>query len=153
MAPQASSNPSAGPSLLVLGPPYSSHGLRSASRFPNQDPAAKGRGPVVGVGPPGPAQGPAHQPFHIPPTGSSPAHLPLEERLVGGAAREEEHVDEVNQDAGGRGSAGGREAQPLVDDQEDQVAEQPQQEDQLGEGLQQQPVPLAEVPGAGAGAK
>ena len=55
----------------------------------------------------------------------------------------------MDEDAGGRGSAGGRDAQPLVGDQEDEVAEQPQQEDQLGEGLQQQPVPLAEVPGAG----
>lgn len=136
---------SAGPSTsLLVSPPQVCIPLSRPGS------AAKGRGPVVGVDPPGPAQGHTHQPFHAPPTGPGPAHLPLEELPVGGAAREEEHVDEVDQDAGGRGSAGSREAQPLVDDQEDQVAEQPQQEDQLGEGLQQQPVPLAEVPGAGA---
>lgn len=57
----------------------------------------------------------------------------------------------MDEDAGGRGGVGGREPQPLVDDQEDEVAEQRQQEDQLGDGLQQQPVPLAKVPAAGAG--
>ena len=53
--------PSAGPSLLVLGPPSSSHGLRSASRFPDQDPEAKGRGPVVGVGRPPTLPHPTHR--------------------------------------------------------------------------------------------
>lgn len=100
-----------------------------------------------------PSTSPAHSPRPAPAAQSgprrpaAPAYLPGEERRVGAAAGEEEHVDEVDKDAGRR--AGGGDEQPLVDDQEDEVAKQPQEEDQLGQGLQEQPVPLAEVPVGG----
>ena len=50
----------------------------------------------------------------------------------------EEHVDEVDEDAGGHLGVTGREGQPLVDDHEDQVAKQAQQEQQLREEYQVQ---------------
>lgn len=34
------------------------------------------------------------------------AYLPMEEQMIGGVLREEEHIDEVNEDTGGRGGAG-----------------------------------------------
>lgn len=74
------------------------------------------------------------------------AYLPMEECPIGGTLREEEHVDKVNEDAGGRGGPVGPDLQPLVDNEEHEVAEEAQQEDELRQCLQQKPVGLAKVP-------
>lgn len=77
------------------------------------------------------------------------SYLPPVERQVAGVGGEEEHVDEVDEDAGGHHGVGGAERHPLVEDEEDEVAEERQEENHLGQQLQHQPVPLLEVPGQG----
>ena len=57
----------------------------------------------------------------------------------------EEHVDEVDEDAGSQAGVGGPEGQPLVEDHEHQVAEETQQEEQLREEHQVHVVALPEV--------
>lgn len=74
-------------------------------------------------------------------------YLPWVEREVLGIGGEEEHVDEVNEDAGGHQGVSSTELDPLVEDEEDQVAKKRQEENHLWEELQDQPVPLLEVPG------
>lgn len=76
-------------------------------------------------------------------------YLPPVEREVASVGGEEEHVDEVDEDAGGHQGVGGTEFDPLVEDEEDEVAEESQEENHLGQELQYQPVPLLEVPGQG----
>lgn len=66
-----------------------------------------------------------------PPTPSL-AHLPRVERLSR-ASLHEEHVNEVDKDAGSSLGVLCREGQPLIDDHEDQVAEEAEQEKQLGQ--------------------
>jgi len=84
----------------------------------------------------------------VPPT-SAGGYLALVEREVVGVGGEEEHVDEVDEDAGGHPGVGGAELDPLVEDEEDEIAEERQEENQLGQELQDQPVPLLEVPRQG----
>jgi hypothetical protein len=57
--------------------------------------------------------------------------------MIGGVLREEEHIDEVNEDTGGRGGASSWDIHPLVDNEEHKVAKETQQEDELRQGLQQ----------------
>lgn len=58
----------------------------------------------------------------------------------------EEHVDEVDEDAGSLTRVHRREGQPLVEDHEDQVAEEAQQEEQLRKEDQVQIELFLEVP-------
>ena len=57
----------------------------------------------------------------------------------------EEHVDEVDEDAGSQAGVRGPEGQPLVEDHEHQVAKETQQEEQLREEHQEHVVALPEV--------
>ena len=58
----------------------------------------------------------------------------------------DEHVGEVDEDAGGVSGGVRREGQPLVDDHEDQVAKQTQQEEQLWDEDQDDVEPVPKVP-------
>lgn len=78
--------------------------------------------------------------------GSQKCYLPPVEREVVSVGGEEKHVDEVDEDAGGHLGVDGAELDPLVEDEEDEVAKERQQEDDLRQELQHQPVPLSEVP-------
>lgn len=49
------------------------------------------------------------------------------------ASLHEEHVNEMDEDAGSSLGVSRREGQPLIDDHEDQVAEETEQEEQLGQ--------------------
>lgn len=64
-----------------------------------------------------------------------------------GIGGKEEHVDEVDENAGGHSGISSTELDPLVEDEEDQVAKKSQEENHLWEELQDQPVPLLEVAG------
>ena len=59
----------------------------------------------------------------------------------------EEHVDEVDEDAGSQAGISGSERHPFIEDHEDQVAEKTQQEQQLWEEQQVDVELLPEVPG------
>lgn len=74
-------------------------------------------------------------------------YLSWVQREVLGIGGEEKHVDEVDEDAGGHQGVSSTELDPLVEDEEDQVAKKSQEENHLWEELQDQPVPLLEVPG------
>lgn len=56
------------------------------------------------------------------------------------------HVDEVDEDAGGLAGVPRAVRQPLVEDHEDQVAEETEEEEQLGEEQQVDVELLSEVP-------
>ena len=71
-------------------------------------------------------------------------YLSRVEELVA-AALHQEHVDEVDEDAGSRARVRGPEGQPLVEDHEHQVAKETQQEEQLREEHQVHVVALPEV--------
>jgi len=68
-----------------------------------------------------------------------------------GAPLHEEHVDEVDEDAGREPGLRGRERQPLVDHHEHQVAEQTPHEEQLRQEYQVHVVLLIEVSGGEGG--
>ena len=72
------------------------------------------------------------------------AYLSRVERTDVGVLHEE-HVDEVDEDAGSRARVRGPEGQPLVEDHEHQVAKETQQEEQLREEHQVHVVALPEV--------
>lgn len=65
---------------------------------------------------------------------------------AGGRAREQEHVDELDEDAGRHAGGVRRVDQPLVDDHEDEVAEHAEQEEQLGHSHQVDVELLPEMP-------
>lgn len=82
-------------------------------------------------------------------------HLPLLVRLCADLSRVErsdvfalhdEHVDEVDEDAGSLAGLAGAVRQPLVDDHENQVAEEAEQEEQLGQKQQVDVEFLLEMP-------
>ena len=80
-----------------------------------------------------------------------PAHLPFVKRRVVLVLREEEHVYEVDEDAGGGVGPIRPEGQPLEDHHEDQVAKQAEHEKQLGEQHQEDAAQLAKVSGGRRG--
>lgn len=63
------------------------------------------------------------------------------------------HVDEVDEDAGCLAGVSRAIRQPLVDDHEDQVAEEAEEEEQLGDKQQVDAVLLSEVPAQEVGGK
>lgn len=63
------------------------------------------------------------------------------------------HVDEVDEDAGRLAGVPRAVRQPLVDDHEDQVAEEAEEEEQLGDKQQVDAVLLSEVPAQEVGGK
>lgn len=72
-------------------------------------------------------------------------HLSCEELWVISTLSEEEHVYEVNEDAGSKFGIGRRVGNPLVDHQEHQVAEQADHEDEFGDEHKEDFVDLAKV--------
>lgn len=72
-------------------------------------------------------------------------HLSRVQRLHG-AALHEEHVDEVDEHTGSMFGVPRSEDDPLVDDHEDEVAEETEEEEQLREEDQVQAVLLPKVP-------
>lgn len=85
----------------------------------------------------------------LPSTGDSRAHLVSVERCVGSfVVVKQEHVDEVDEDAGRVLRRVHVETAPLEDDHEHQVAKQTQEKDQLGDKLQNNVESLSEVSGS-----
>lgn len=73
--------------------------------------------------------------------------LPAVERPVGGVVvLEEEHVDEGDEEAGGQPGGASVVRHPLVEDQDDQVAEEAGHEDDLRDEAQVDVHRLVEVP-------
>lgn len=82
-------------------------------------------------------------------TRSWPAHLPRVEWPVGGASGEQEHVDEVDEDAWCALGHVGVILTPFENDHENQVPKQAQDENHLGDELQNDIVSFSEVSGGG----
>lgn len=74
-------------------------------------------------------------------------------QAAGGRGREQEHVDELDENAGGHPGGLRRVDQPLVDDHEDEVPEHAEQEEQLGDRHQVDVELLPEMPGGGRSAR
>lgn len=73
------------------------------------------------------------------------SNLSWEERTVG-VPLHQEHIDEVDEDAGSCLRVSDCEKQPLIDDHEHQIAEETQQEEQLRNKYQVQIICPSEVP-------
>lgn len=85
-------------------------------------------------------------PERVPGTGAGEVtHLPSVEAVCL-TGWEEEHIDELDEDAGGLPGRGGRVHQPLIDDHEEQVAKDAQHEEQLRDRDQEDIKLLPEVP-------
>lgn len=74
-------------------------------------------------------------------------HLSCEELWVFCTLCEQEHVYEMNEDAGSKFRIGGRVRNPLVDHQEHQVAKQADHEDELRDEHKEDFVDLTKVAG------